>query len=208
MPGMHKEVMIMQTYDDVGGIDWWEGSWFYPDRHNPNSGKQWWVGYHSPNPLTGWSWPDGTWRLIGHELWHYGRRPKATWLMQAFYVTPNPSTAVQGTDLTPNGYWFGTWNQAGQLKHQQSFPFPNALHEGSVFLKGGQKGKGKGKGPKGKGKGEYEEEPKGKGKGEDEPKGKGKGKDEPKGKGKGPKGKGKDKGPKGKGKGNGNEEDV
>ena len=192
---MHLEVRLMQCHNDVGGCDWWQGSWFEQGA-SPKVGHQWWIGWHSSNPLTGWQWPDDSWNLIGHELWHYGKRPNANYLMEALYVTPNPSLSPHGTDLTPTGYWHGAWDKYGRLIFSRRYP-NQFLTEGPLLLKGASPAKGTGKG-KSKGKGIAPGKGKGKG-GEGEPKGKGK---EPKGKGKGkgPKGsKGKE--PKGKGKG-------
>ena len=145
MPGMHKMAKLMQCYPDVGGMDWWEGSYFHPQ--SPNNGTQWWVGYHTSKDLTTWAWPDpdNDWWLIGHELWQYGPQPKKhDWLKEAYYVVPNPSATGWGRDLTPKGYWYVRFNKRGDQVESAYFPNPQ-LAAGDVFLKGKGKGSGKGK---------------------------------------------------------------
>ena len=161
----HLDLKILMCYEDVGGADAWLGSWWGPN-------AQWWVGWHMPGPsglqgLRGWSWPDGTWHLIGFELWEYRRgRRRGDVLIEAYYNCPNPSTLRNAPAPTghyhvkfPKGKGKGSWQW-----------FPNALDEGELYLKGSTGPKGKGTGCKGKGKGKAE----GKGKGPDA-KGKGKG---------------------------------
>ena len=152
---------MWQCWNDVGGWDAWLSSWWKDD---PETGYcyQWWTGWHSPENLAEWPWPDNIcWSLIGHERWDCLN--DHTWKAEAHYAHPNASTAPRGHDLIPLGHWIVTYDEEGN--ETDRVWSDDILAEGPLYLKGGgSKGKGKGKGnyPKGKGKGNY---PKGKGKG-------------------------------------------
>jgi len=191
MPGPHIELKLMQTFADVGACDAWMGSYWQPH-------QQWWVGWHSPNDISHWSWPSEDWLLIGYERWYYPRKGEPK-LREAFYATPNPTTQPPPCP-PPNGHWHVCYSPRGRETWRQWVGTPLAQDD-QLYLKGGNtgpkgnfdtngadKGKGKGAADKGKGKGTAS---KGKGKG---------GECKSKGKNKG-KGKGKDQGTKGKGKG-------
>ena len=182
MPGPHLDLMVMQCFQDVGGVDIWRGSFW-------EQNSQWWIGWHMPNGSTGlaaldafWQDPNGAeWQLIGHEKWLYTRRGGAK-LVEAYYNNPNPSTGQPWEGaighhhlaLGRNGRWINKW-------------VPTPIGDHPIYLKGGvtsPKGKGDGNGkntaPKGgKAKGKWQ--PKGKGQGKDQ--GKGTGKNTGKGKG-------------------------
>ena len=57
MPGPHIEMKLMQCFADVGGCDLWQGSCW-------EGCHQWWIGWHHPNNIMGWSWPSDYWVLI------------------------------------------------------------------------------------------------------------------------------------------------
>ena len=142
MPGPHLTLTLWQCFEDVGGCDAWLSSWWEDGAHS----YQWWTGWHSPKALTNWSWPDkrSGWVLIGHERWD--ALNGHSWLSEAHYAEPNPSTSPKGRDLSPVGHWVATYNQNG-LEVDRVWS-SDTLTEGSLYLKGGgdPKGKGKGKG--------------------------------------------------------------
>ena len=180
MPGPHLTLSIFQCFPDVGGCDAWLSNWW-------GAAHQWWVGWHSPKPLTRWAWPSPIygWTLIGHERWRdlNGISLKA----EALYAHPNPSVAPWGHDLTPCGHWHVRYDAQGN-ETARSWS-DEILSEGELYLKGKGKGQNKGNGyakgkgyqGKGSGKGGKGKGGKGKGKGS---KGKNKGKNKDKGKGK------------------------
>ena len=184
MPGPRLNMMLMQPFADVGGVDaWLAGNW--------DEDSQWWTGWHlhwraCPNGLPDWSWPSGGWTLIGHERWEWFKTSPQMRLMEAFTNHPNPSTTAWDStaDLTPEGHWHVVYNRQG---HDVSSAWlPNPLTEPEHLYLKGSGGKGQGE-PKGKGKGngvpDGQGQPKGKGKHR-----KGTGKGDPNGQGKGEQG--------------------
>ena len=138
MPGQHLTLTLWQCFDDVGGCGAWLSNWW--DVPSENYSWLWWTGWHSPNPLRMWFWP-GRWTLIGHERWD--DQGGNSWLSQAFYANPNPSTTPWGRALTPVGHWELTYDQWGR-RIGRSYS-REILTEGDLYLKGsGSKGKGKG----------------------------------------------------------------
>jgi len=189
MPGSHLDAFVLQCYDDVGGCDFWQSSFY-------NATMQWWVGWHSTKPFERFHLTRSSgWSLIGYELWN--KQPP--YLVEAYYASPNPSTTIAGSDLTPQGHYHIYLDDEGEVTNSlYSDQILTWLQEES-FIKGKGKGKGhqsywfpgpssKGKGPKGSGKKGWV--PKGLSKGKkgetSTPKGLSKGK-----KGKAPKGSGK-----------------
>ena len=163
MPGPHLDMKLMQSWPAVGGCDFWLGGYWSPKR-------QWWTGWHTSRDYQHWEWPSADWVLIGYELWDEDGQ-----LVEAMYVSPNPST-TSGT-APPNGHVHLKWNRHGQQLFCRWSD--EILVDDHPYLKGGRFG------PKGTGKSLTL-------KGNDV---------SPKGQGKTAKGKGKDTGPKGKGQG-------
>ena len=146
-----------------GGADFWQSSFHVED-------AQWWIGFHSLNPLATWHLAaEEDWKLIGWQLW------RTHYLIEAYYATPNPSTEEEGSDLTPTGHYtvyfdddtrdwvyegyngvLLSWDEEGAfLKGGSKGPAMRALaREGAEVGRARARAKGKGKGnPKGKGMG-------------------------------------------------------
>ena len=117
MPGKpHLTLTLWQCFPDVGGTDAWMGSW-WGETHDGSRSWQWFTGWHHPNPLHQWRYPDPQWRFFGHELWEVDG--PAEWKSESYYVEPNPSTALAGPDLTPRGYWHHWYNRQGDVVFSQ-----------------------------------------------------------------------------------------
>ena len=170
-------------------------------RYDPNSGRTWWQGWHSPELINLRLRRDGD-RFIGWEL--YEQQGEEQILIGAQYNDPNPSTtpgalprASGHSSWSPTRHPEWVWHNGAMPCHTRfgkgGKPNYTAFWRGdpngllslehylappSAEAQGGIPNKGKGKGFKGKG----QDKGKGKGKG---PSGKGKGKtgNVPKGKG-------------------------
>ena len=170
MPGSHIDAMVLQCYADVGGFDFWQSSFYDED-------MQWWTGWHSRAPFERFHLTRSSeWTLIGYELW----RKQPSYLVEAYYAYPNPSTSIAGSNLTPQGHHYIAYDDEGEVT--TSFYSNGILKWRKVesFIKGKGKGKGHhsywfgGQAPKGSGgKGAV---PKGSGKKGGAPKGSSKGK--------------------------------
>ena len=139
----------------MGGCDAWLSSYWYAANEDwPGVPNQWFVGCHmleQPGVAPGlgglmsWQWPHDDWRLIGYERWGYFKKNDPERLLEAVYVTPNPSTTSQ--DTAPNGHWHVFYNNAGIQTFCQWYP--ELLTDVPGYIKGGstgRKGAGKGKG--------------------------------------------------------------
>ena len=82
MPGAHLNFHVYQCYERIGGCDLWMASW--EEGHN----AQWWVGFHTPQPIWQW-WEPATWSIIGWELWTKAPNEEAKlledWIVQPLY---------------------------------------------------------------------------------------------------------------------------
>ena len=113
MPGKpHLTLTLWQCFPDVGGCDAWLSTWW----EAPNDTHSWqcYVGWHSPDGLENWSWPNGEWHLIGHKRWETING--FTFKSAAQYANPNPSTTARGRDLTPNGHWSYLYSVDGEIQ--------------------------------------------------------------------------------------------
>ena len=147
MSGHNLDIKFMQCWDDVGGCDCWVGGFW-----DPNTATQWWSGWHLPGPaglagLSGWSWPNPQWTLIGYELWAYFK--KGDRLIEAFYSCPNPSTTpATQQQQEPSGHWHITLHPNGTVKTSEWSA--DLLVDEHLYPKGTSPPKGAGKGNKSK----------------------------------------------------------
>ena len=109
-----------------------------------------------------WRWPSDRWTLIGYERWGYSKK-KGDRLLEAYYVSPNPSTTH--SPEPPNGHYHIVDAPNGDAS--RSWWYDDLLEDDHSFLKGGVTGpkggwpKGSITGPKGGSSGHGSAAPKG-----------------------------------------------
>ena len=86
--------------------------------YKPNC--QWWAGQHTSAPFARphltdrHSEEEDAWSLIRYKLWHTKTKHAPSYLTEAYYADPDPTTNPGGSNSRPAGHWHAVHNRQGE----------------------------------------------------------------------------------------------